>query len=207
MTLLAPEPSERYATAGQLEQALSTFLAERLEGTAPSPWRMITDFLRQIRRPLLTGTLMVACISSGLWFHDRWLYREASEHFEKAATLHSEADLQGAIGQMRAGLEVYPGSPEAWYKLAMWQRGIGRWTLSLESSRRASELRGRAPESLRFKIDYLHARNSGRVVEEREWEDGELAEVSRNFVVACRETGNIWRISCGHGGNLAGPMA
>ena len=31
-----------------------------------------------------------------------------------------------------------------------------------------------------------------RVLEERELEDGELAEVSRNFVAICRETGNIW---------------
>ena len=31
-----------------------------------------------------------------------------------------------------------------------------------------------------------------RVLEEREWEDGELVEVSRNFVAACRETGDIW---------------
>lgn len=31
-----------------------------------------------------------------------------------------------------------------------------------------------------------------RVLEEREWEDGELVEVSRNFVAECRETGDIW---------------
>ena len=31
-----------------------------------------------------------------------------------------------------------------------------------------------------------------RVLEEREWEDGELVEVSRNFVAACRETGDLW---------------
>lgn len=31
-----------------------------------------------------------------------------------------------------------------------------------------------------------------RVFEEREMEDGELAEVSRNFVAMCRETGDIW---------------
>lgn len=31
-----------------------------------------------------------------------------------------------------------------------------------------------------------------RVLEEREWEDGDLVEVSRNFVAACRETGDIW---------------
>lgn len=31
-----------------------------------------------------------------------------------------------------------------------------------------------------------------RVVEERESEDGELVEVSRNFVAVCRETGDVW---------------
>lgn len=31
-----------------------------------------------------------------------------------------------------------------------------------------------------------------RVVEERESEDGELVEVSRNFMALCRETGSIW---------------
>lgn len=31
-----------------------------------------------------------------------------------------------------------------------------------------------------------------RVVEEREWEDGELVEVSRNFMATCRETGSVW---------------
>lgn len=31
-----------------------------------------------------------------------------------------------------------------------------------------------------------------RVVEERETEDGELVEVSRNFMALCRETGDIW---------------
>ena len=31
-----------------------------------------------------------------------------------------------------------------------------------------------------------------RVVEEREFEDGELVEVSRNFVAICRETGDVW---------------
>jgi hypothetical protein len=31
-----------------------------------------------------------------------------------------------------------------------------------------------------------------RVVEEREWEDDELVEVSRNFVAMCRETGDVW---------------
>ena len=31
-----------------------------------------------------------------------------------------------------------------------------------------------------------------RVVEEREWEDGELVEVSRNFFAECRETGDVW---------------
>jgi hypothetical protein len=31
-----------------------------------------------------------------------------------------------------------------------------------------------------------------RVFEEREWEDDELVEVSRNFVAICRETGDIW---------------
>jgi hypothetical protein len=31
-----------------------------------------------------------------------------------------------------------------------------------------------------------------RVVEERESEDGELAEVSRNFMAYCRETGDVW---------------
>lgn len=31
-----------------------------------------------------------------------------------------------------------------------------------------------------------------RVLEEREWENGELVEVSRNFVVTCRETGDLW---------------
>ena len=31
-----------------------------------------------------------------------------------------------------------------------------------------------------------------RVVEERESEDGELAEVSRNFMAVCRETGDVW---------------
>jgi hypothetical protein len=31
-----------------------------------------------------------------------------------------------------------------------------------------------------------------RVFEERESEDGELAEVSRNFMAVCRETGDIW---------------
>jgi hypothetical protein len=31
-----------------------------------------------------------------------------------------------------------------------------------------------------------------RVVEEREWEDDELSEVSRNFVAMCRETGDVW---------------
>lgn len=31
-----------------------------------------------------------------------------------------------------------------------------------------------------------------RVVEERESEDGELVEVSRNFVAYCRETGDLW---------------
>ncbi|HVS12279.1 MAG TPA: hypothetical protein VMV46_00005 [Thermoanaerobaculia bacterium] len=31
-----------------------------------------------------------------------------------------------------------------------------------------------------------------RVLEERESEDGELAEVSRNFVAYCRETGDVW---------------
>jgi hypothetical protein len=31
-----------------------------------------------------------------------------------------------------------------------------------------------------------------RVVEEREWEDGELAEVSRNYVARCVETGDVF---------------
>lgn len=31
-----------------------------------------------------------------------------------------------------------------------------------------------------------------RVVEEREWEDGELKEVSRNFLAYCRETGDVF---------------
>lgn len=31
-----------------------------------------------------------------------------------------------------------------------------------------------------------------RVVEERESEDGELVEVSRNFLAACQETGDVW---------------
>ena len=31
-----------------------------------------------------------------------------------------------------------------------------------------------------------------RVLEEREWEDGELAEVSRNFLARCIETGDIY---------------
>ncbi len=31
-----------------------------------------------------------------------------------------------------------------------------------------------------------------RVVEERESEDGELTEVSRNFIAYCRETGDVW---------------
>ncbi|MBI2212811.1 MAG: hypothetical protein HYU52_04120 [Acidobacteria bacterium] len=31
-----------------------------------------------------------------------------------------------------------------------------------------------------------------RVVEEREFEDGELIEVSRNFMASCRETGAVW---------------
>ena len=31
-----------------------------------------------------------------------------------------------------------------------------------------------------------------RVLEEREWEDDELVEVSRNFVAVCRETGDVW---------------
>lgn len=31
-----------------------------------------------------------------------------------------------------------------------------------------------------------------RVVEEREFEDGELVEVSRNFMATCRETGAVW---------------
>lgn len=31
-----------------------------------------------------------------------------------------------------------------------------------------------------------------RVLEERELEDGELVEVSRNFVAICRETGDVW---------------
>ncbi|HEX4953580.1 MAG TPA: hypothetical protein VF017_09345 [Thermoanaerobaculia bacterium] len=31
-----------------------------------------------------------------------------------------------------------------------------------------------------------------RVLEERESEDGELVEVSRNFVAVCRETGDVW---------------
>jgi len=31
-----------------------------------------------------------------------------------------------------------------------------------------------------------------RVVEEREWQDGELLEVARNFFVTCRETGDVW---------------
>ena len=31
-----------------------------------------------------------------------------------------------------------------------------------------------------------------RVLEEREWEDEELVEVSRNFVAECRQTGDIW---------------
>lgn len=31
-----------------------------------------------------------------------------------------------------------------------------------------------------------------RVVEEREWEDDELHEVSRNFFATCRETGDVW---------------
>ena len=31
-----------------------------------------------------------------------------------------------------------------------------------------------------------------RVLEEREWEDDELVEVSRNFIAVCRETGDVW---------------
>jgi hypothetical protein len=31
-----------------------------------------------------------------------------------------------------------------------------------------------------------------RVYEEREWEDDELVEVSRNFMAMCRETGDVW---------------
>ena len=31
-----------------------------------------------------------------------------------------------------------------------------------------------------------------RVLEEREWEDGELVEVSRNFLAHCQETGDVW---------------
>ena len=31
-----------------------------------------------------------------------------------------------------------------------------------------------------------------RVVEERETEDGELVEISRNFMAVCRETGDLW---------------
>ncbi len=31
-----------------------------------------------------------------------------------------------------------------------------------------------------------------RVYEEREWEDSELIEVSRNFMAVCRETGDVW---------------
>lgn len=31
-----------------------------------------------------------------------------------------------------------------------------------------------------------------RIVEEREWEDDELVEVSRNFMALCRETGDVW---------------
>lgn len=138
---IAKEPSQRYLTAGDLNDDLQCFLKSKpIKAKPPSFFYKTSKWIRRNSKVAslgFVGALMVLALLGGYYYNK---YHKAQEIRRQVYEFANAGDYEKAIEKLTEATALFPKRPEAWFYLGQFQSLAGDYENGIKNIERAIQL-------------------------------------------------------------------